>query len=71
MDAEMIPHDEALDAALIRLSESIGDLATMTSILLSLQRNLKRLETPLTTVLIETRDIIDETLSILENRPCR
>jgi hypothetical protein len=63
-------HDDAdLDAALTTLRDSLGDLSTLNNIVLSLRRDADRLKEPLTTVLPETRDVIDATLAILEDRP--
>jgi hypothetical protein len=66
-ETTMEPDD--LDAALIRLRDSLGDLATLSNIIISIRRNADRLLDPLTSVLQETRNAIDHTLSVLEDRP--
>lgn len=61
--------DTDLDAALSALRDSLGDLATLNDIIISIRRNADRLLDPLTSVLHEARNAIDRTLSVLEDRP--
>lgn len=61
--------NDDLDAALIRLRDSLGDLSTLNNIIISLRRNTDRLLDPFTSVLQECRGAIDHTLSVLEERP--
>jgi hypothetical protein len=58
--------DADLDSALLQLRDSLGDLATLTNIIIGLRRNAARLTLPLASVLVETRDAIDHTLRLLE-----
>jgi hypothetical protein len=66
-ETTMEPDD--LNAALVALRDSLGDLATLNDIIISIRRNADRLLDPLTSVLQETRNAIDRTLSVLEERP--
>jgi hypothetical protein len=61
-------NDADLDAALVTLRDSMGDLSTLTNIILGLRRSADRLMEPMTTVLIETRDAINTVLQHLETR---
>jgi hypothetical protein len=61
-------NDADLDAALIRLRDSLGDLSTLNNIILGLRHNAARLMEPMTAVLYESRDAIDHTLAVVEGR---
>jgi hypothetical protein len=64
-----MPQDTDLDATLISLRDSLGDLSTLVNIVLGLRRNADRLTLPLASVLVEVRDEINHTLTILGGRP--
>jgi hypothetical protein len=67
---ELAMNDTDLDAALMARNDCAADLSTLSTIILGLRKNADRLAAPLTTILHETRDAINRTLSVLENRPC-
>jgi hypothetical protein len=57
-----------LDAALLALRDSLGDLSTLNNIVLSLRRNADRLTEALTSVLHTCRAAIDAVLILIEGR---
>jgi ABC-type transporter Mla subunit MlaD len=56
---------DALGNALQQLQQSLGDAATLNNIIIGLRENTDRLLEPLKSVLEETRDAIDRTLTLL------
>jgi hypothetical protein len=56
-----MPNDD-LDVTLVALQQSLANLATMASIIVSIRRNADRLLEPLKGMLEEARDAIDQAL---------